>query len=242
MSKKVYFISATFNASSHLGDLYDSLLEQTDEDWNWVIINDMSEDNTLDIAKSIEKSDKLKRVVVLNNKEKKFKVKSVFEYLHSLSGLVDVKETIIVMIDGDDCLCNENTVSLLKREYEKNENLDAVWTAHSWDVNGMNTSGEMPDSVNPYQYPWVSSHLKTFKLENFIKIKKENFKKLNGDWIKIGCDQAIYLPILYLAKERKFIDEVCYLYRVNSNSIKQRGSGKEQINSVKLLRSRGYVK
>ena len=54
---KVYFITPTYNASYHLEDLYESLLEQTNENWKWFILNDMSNDDTLEIAQKIENKD-----------------------------------------------------------------------------------------------------------------------------------------------------------------------------------------
>jgi hypothetical protein len=106
----------------------------------------------------------------------------------------------------------------------------------------MNISRDLPENINPYQYPWVSSHLKTFKANVFKKIKKENFQDLDGNWFERGYDQALYLPILHLASERKFINEICYLYRINSNSLKVRAwKEKNQMDTIRLVRSRGYI-
>ena len=64
-----------------------------------------------------------------------------------------------------------------------------------------------------------------------------------GDWVRRGYDQALYLPLLYLSKKRKYIDEVCYLYRINSNSMKHREwKEQDQLKTVKLVRARGYIK
>ena len=151
-------------------------------------------------------------------------------------------EQIIAIVDGDDALCNENTVDIILKEYASTPNLDALWTSHSWDINGMNISKDLPGNLNPYQYPWVSSHLKTFKVNTFKKISSENFKDLDGKWFERGYDQALYLPILYLAKERKFINEICYLYRINSNSLRVRDwKEKSQMDTIRLVRARGYV-
>ena len=88
----------------------------------------------------------------------------------------------------------------------------------------------------------MSSHLKTFKLGIFKKIPRENFLDLEGNWFERGYDQAIYLPILYLAKDRKFLNEICYLYRINSNSLKVRDwKEKSQMDTIRLVRSRGYI-
>ena len=239
MRKTVCFVTPTYNASFHLRECYESLKEQSNPNWDWVILNDMSNDDTLKIACDIAKSDEHQRVSVMNHKEKKFALKGIYDYL---SNYKDFSEQIIAILDGDDALCNENTVDLILKEYNDNPKLDALWTAHSWDINGMNISQELPGNLNPYQYPWVSSHLKTFKANVFKKIKKENFQDLDGNWFERGYDQALYLPILHLAKERKFINEICYLYRINSNSLKVRAwKEKNQMDTIRLVRSRGYI-
>ena len=239
MRKTVSFISPTYNASFHLRELYESLKEQTNKNWNWIILNDMSTDDTLSIAKEIEAEDELERVTVIDHKEKKFALKGIYDYI---AGYNDFSEQIIAIVDGDDALCNENTVDILLKEYTENKDLEALWTAHTWDVNGMNISTEIPGNINPYQYPWVSSHLKTFKVSTFKKIHTDNFKDLNGKWFERGYDQALYLPILYISKERKYLNEICYLYRLNSNSLKIRNwKEKDQMDTVRLVRARGYV-
>src|SRR6056300_416102 len=219
MRKNITFVSPTYNSSFQLKELYESLKEQTNKNWNWVILNDMSTDDTYKIAKEIESSDELERITVVNHEEKKYALRGICEYLSYYS---DFSEQIIAIVDGDDALCNENTVDIILKEYNDNKDLDALWTAHTWDINGMNISTEIPGNINPYHYPWVSSHLKTFKVNTFKKIHEDNFKDLDGNWFERGYDQALYLPILHVAKERKYLNEICYLYRLNSNSLKVR--------------------
>jgi len=241
MKKSIVFISPTYNASFHLSELYESLREQSNKNWSWVILNDMSNDDTLEIANNIAKSDELKRVTIVNHIEKKFALKGIVDYLQSNYTSTHAN-TIVAIVDGDDALCNENTVDLVLKEYNDNQELEALWTAHSWDINGMNISRDMPGNINPYQYPWVSSHLKTFKLGVLQMISNENFKDLDGNWFERGYDQAIYLPLLHLAKSRKFLNEICYLYRINSNSLKVRDwKEKSQMDTIRLVRARGYV-
>ena len=239
MKRKINFISPTYNASYHLKDLYESLKEQTNKNWKWFVLNDMSIDDTFEIAKNIEKEDA--RVTVINHKEKKFALKGIYDYLHNEYKL-ESENDIFAIVDGDDSLCNENTVDVILKEYNENLNLDALWTSHTWDINGMNISKDLPGNINPYQYPWVTSHLKTFRLDIFKKILPKNFKDMDGNWFERGYDQAIYLPVLHLAKERKFLDEVCYLYRINSNSLKVRDwKEKSQMDAIRLVRSRGFI-
>ena len=234
---KVVFIIPMFNASDHIPDLIESIKEQTNENWEAVFIDDMSTDNSIKMIKTCAGGDE--RIKIIKNKEKKWALLNFIE----TARLYQAEDVIVANIDADDSLCNENTVDLLLNAYNENDEVDAVWTAHSWDINGMNISRSMPDIINPYHFPWCSSHLKTFRSTILLKIRNENFQDLDGNWFKRGYDQALYLPILYLSRKRKFLNEVCYLYRINSSSMKVRDwNEKDQLDTVRLVRARGFIK
>ena len=234
--KKVVFISPMFNASAHLKDLIESIKEQRNENWHHVIIDDMSTDDSFKLAKKLTSGDE--RFTVIKNKEKKYALKNVVTEARKYQ---DDPNIIVANIDADDALCNENTVDLLLKEYDDHE-LDTAWTAHSWDINGMNISGELEENINPYQSPWRTSHLKTWRATTLLGVDDENFLDLDGNWFKRGYDQALYLPLLFLSHKRKFIKETCYLYRINSKSVQRRiWSEKDQMNTVRLVRARGFV-
>ena len=239
MRKTVCFVTSAYNNSTHLEDCYESLREQTNPNWNWVILNDMSSDDTFIVANKIATSDEKERVTIINHDIKKHTLKGIHDYVNNYN---DFSEQIIAILDGSDALCNENTVELILKEYNSNPELDALWTSHSWDINGMNNSKEIPRNINPYQYPWVSSHLMTFKAHTLKKISKENFQDLDGNWFKFGWDQALYIPILYVSRDRKFLDEACYLYKINTKFLENKVlTEKETHNTVKLVRARGFL-
>lgn len=236
MIEKIVFISPMYNAASHIDDLIDSLLEQSNDNWEHIFIDDMSTDSSCEIIKKYLKKDN--RIKLLKNKQKKYALKNVIEASRKYENNNNVA---IAIIDADDALCNENTVQLLLDAYNENK-LDTVWTAHSWDINGMNISKELPKNINPYQYPWCTSHLKTFRSTLLKDISNQNFKDLSGNWFKRGYDQALYLPLLHKSSKRKYLNEICYLYRINSNSVDVRiWSEKDQMDTVRLVRSRGLV-
>ncbi len=236
---KVVFIIPMFNAAPHVGELVKSLQDQKNTNWEAVIIDDMSEDDTIFMVNHAVGNDERFKFIV--NKEKKYALKNVVE--NSINAAKE-KNCIIAILDGDDALCNEDTVDLILSAY-KDDDVGTVWTAHKWDINNMNISKDLPDNirVNPYEYPWVSSHLKTFRSNLILEINKENFKDIDGNWFKRGYDQALYLPLMYLSIKRVFIPEVCYLYRINSNSMKHREwKEQDQLSTVKLIRARGFIK
>jgi len=233
---KVVFIVPMFNAAPHIKCLIESLQDQTNSNWSAILIDDMSDDDTIFMANHCSGNDE--RISVVSNKEKKWALKNVVDNARSVE-----QNNIVAVLDGDDAICNNRTVELILNAYQ-DDDVDTVWTAHKWDINNINISKELPDNppVNPYQYPWVTSHLKTFRASLLNKIHDDNFKDMYGEWFKRGYDQALYLPLLYLSKKRRYIDEVCYLYRINSNSMKHREwKEQDQLNTVKLVRSRGFI-
>jgi glycosyltransferase involved in cell wall biosynthesis len=215
------------------------LQEQKNSNWEAIIIDDMSDDDTIFMVNHTVGSDERFKFIV--NKEKKYALKNVVE--NSVIAAKE-KDCIIAVLDGDDALCNEDTVDLILEAYQDDE-VGTAWTGHKWDINNINISKQLPSEfrINPYEYPWVSSHLKTFRSKLILEINDKNFKDLDGNWFQRGYDQALYLPLMYLSIKRKYIDEVCYLYRINSNSMKQRSwKEQDQLNTVKLVRARGFIK
>ncbi len=234
--QKVVFISPMYNASAHLPDLISSMKEQRNDNWFHIIVDDMSTDGSFDLACKLARNDD--HFQLRKNQEKCWALKNVVKIAREYQNDPNV---IIAVIDADDALCNENTVDVLLKAYSDPE-VDTVWTSHSWDINGLNISRGLPENINPYEYPWCSSHLKTWRATTLLGVDDENFKDLNGQWFKRGYDQALYLPLLYLSHKKSFVDEICYLYRINSQSVEQRiWSEKDQMDTVRLVRSRGFV-
>ena len=175
---------------------------------------------------------------MIKNKEKKYALRNIIEQSRRFQ---DIENVIIAVIDGDDMLCNAETVSMLITSYENGS--DVVWTGHRWDVNNLNISKSMPQNIDPYSCPWSSSHLRTFRSTLLKKINDKNFKNTLGEWFVRGYDQALMLPILHVGKKREYIDEICYTYNINSVSIPYRDYNEmSQISTVNLVRARGFIK
>jgi glycosyltransferase involved in cell wall biosynthesis len=232
---KIIFISPCFNASKNLKNLIESVRSQKDDRWFHVFIDDISTDDTQEEFNRVVGSDE--RFSMIKNDEKKYALRNIVEVARQYQ---DEKSTIIAVIDGDDQLCNEDTVSLLMDQYEKGN--DVVWTGHRWDINGINISRDMPKNVDPYGWPWCTSHLRTFRSTLLSKISDSNFKNHQGDWFQRGYDQALMLPLLKITQKRKYIDEICYLYNIDSVSVNDRDWAEmNQLSTINLVRARGFL-
>ena len=233
---KVIFIVPCYNASKNIHDLSKSLISQKDDRWMCIFIDDMSTDNTCEEITGI--CEKNRRFSLIRNTEKKYALRNIVEQSRMFQERSDV---VIAVVDGDDSLCNDNTVSHLISAYDSGSSV--VWTAHKWDINGMNISRELPKNIDPYAWPWCSSHLRTFKPSLLKKISDKNFKNCTGEWFKRGYDQALMLPVLKVSDRNTYLPEVCYLYNINSVSISDRSwEERDQISTINIVRARGFLK
>lgn len=232
----VGFVVPCYNMSKNFDILINSIISQNDDRWFCIMIDDLSEDRTWNKIETLQKSHK--KFHGVKNKDKKYALKNIVEASRLYESRDDV---IIAVIDGDDMLCNVDTVSLLISQYEKGS--EVVWTGHKWDINGMNISKPMPENVDPYAWPWCSSHLRTFKSSLISEISNSNFKDTAGNWFKRGYDQALMLPILSKTTKRKYLDNICYQYNINSVSLEERSwEEMDQISTINIVRSRGLLK
>ena len=231
---KVVFIVPAYNASRNLDELSSSLLSQRDDRWSCIVVDDMSDDDTHKRSSMLPEY----KFSTIKNRIKKHALRNIVENSRLFQERDDV---IIAVVDGDDSLCNNDTVSHIIERYEL-EN-DIVWTAHAWDINGMNISKEMPEGVDPYAWQWSSSHLRTFKASLLKNVSDKNFKDISGKWFERGYDQALMLPLLHVSKSKYYLPIVCYKYNINSVSIKDRSwEERKQLSTINVVRSRGFLK
>lgn len=235
------FVAPMYNASAYVGQMLASIVGQSYSNWRLILIDDVSDsDEQVKQAEIIDRWSALassEKIDVIWNTEKKWEVANV---LHGISLCED--EDIVCRIDADDWLTDLDALVYLNTLYQQT-NADALWTAHRWGFTDKNISGPMPPEANPYEHPWVSSHLKTFRKKLINNVKDENFRGEDGEYIRRAGDQAIYLPVLYNATRRGFVPRVMYHYTINDvPETYQTPDARFQRDEALFLRARGYVK
>jgi len=262
MDNRFVFVAPAYNAEKTVERMLMSIFLQTYDNWLVLIRDDMSTNNDtiriiqdvcirnkvpLRVRETVGLSemndifpplDQNRKVIVDANHEKFWEVKNVLAMINDPV----VKETdIICRIDSDDFLCDICALQDINQVY--NQTLcDALWTKHRWGDSLYNISGPMPDDADPYKHPWVSSHLKTFRKHLITGVDDENFRGEDGEYIKRTGDQAIYLPVLALAKKRVFFPKLTYYYTIDmSPETFQTEDAKFQRGEGEFLRRRGFV-
>jgi len=170
-----------------------------------VIIDDCSDDGTYE--RIIEAVNDDKRITVVKNEERKYALRNIVESIWRYSGHDDC----ICLLDGDDSFIDSQVLNDIEKEYHKT-GADALWTQH---INSDGTDGNSGLlEGNALTCSWRMSHLRTFKKPLIHGIKLDTFKDETGEWWKCAYDQAIYRPIVYLAKKPVFYDRVCVKYNL----------------------------
>ena len=251
MKNRFVFVAPMYNASAYVGQMLSSIVSQSYDDWKVILIDDVSSQPEQEKSKSIISAyqellrglgrDPSKIQAFWNSDDpargKQWEVSNV---LFGISKCND--DDIICRIDADDWLTEVDGLSMLDLFYRQT-GADALWTAHRWSFTDKNISGPMSPDANPYDHPWVSSHLKTFRKRLLDGVKDENFRGEDGSYIKRAGDQAIYLPALYNAKIKGFIPRVMYHYTIDDvPKTYQTSDAKFQKDEAVFLRRRGYIK
>ena len=117
--KKIAIIIPAYNIENYIGKCLESVINQTYRNLEIIVINDGSEDKTLDIIKEYEKKDN--RIKIINQENQ-----GLSESRNNAMKIISAE--YIMFVDGDDWI-NNKTCEMCMEEFEK-ENPDIVWFAY----------------------------------------------------------------------------------------------------------------
>ena len=239
---KFVFIIPAFNCQNVITQTCLSVIAQSYSNWRMIVYDDMSTDNTASIANHISRQFSLgEKLTVVSREEKYGEVRNTIDAVETIED-----DEVVCRLDGGDWLTDLDTLAILGRAYQTH-NPAVAWTKHRWAYTNKNISGPMDQTIDAYQYPWVTSHLKTFRKSAINDIDIKNFKDVNDDWIMIACDQAVFLPMLHKARlefrPRLFVPLVCYHYSIDLQdpSLFTSDRSLKQKQTAEWIRARGFV-
>jgi len=238
------FVIPAYNCEEEITQTLNSISAQSYSNWRILIRDDLSTDDTYESADAYAswygyESDKFS---ITKNKVKHGEVRNTLEACKEIDD-----DEVVVRLDAGDWLTDLDTLHMLHTVYTQ-ANPAVVWTQHRWAFQyGRNISGPLPADADVYKYPWVTSHLKTFRKSAINGINHKNFLDDDGSYIMIACDQAVFLPILHKAyldgKPRIHIPKVCYHYNIDLQKpdLFTCERSKNQKISAETIRLRGYI-
>jgi len=238
----IVVLTPAYNCKDKIERTLYSVAGQTYKNWKMIVVDDLSTDGTGSLVENFAKRNDLSdKISVVYRKEKYGEVRNTLDIVEDLD-----PSDIVVRIDGSDFLTDLGCFEYINALYGQYDPA-VLWTAHRWAFTDKNISGYVDPSVSIYDQPWVSSHLKTFRARDFLGLNKLNFKDDEGNWIMIGCDQAVFLPMMERARQtgRKlmFFPRVMYHYDINLSDpeLFTKSRSLEQKYSAEKIRERGYI-
>jgi teichuronic acid biosynthesis glycosyltransferase TuaG len=94
MNHKVSIITPLYNAEAWIEETAQSIFNQTYQNWEWIIVNDCSKDNSLEVVQNLAKKDS--RIRILSNE------KNVRTAQTRNNGIRESKGKYLAFIDSDD--------------------------------------------------------------------------------------------------------------------------------------------
>jgi glycosyltransferase involved in cell wall biosynthesis len=223
MSNHYKIIVPMYNVEKWISNNINSIMEQNYKNFQCILIDDISTDNTVDVVKKLIEGDERFKLFV--NQEKKYALKNIYEGIQKSN---PKDHDIIVTVDGDDWLYHNRVLDILNYVYDKT---GCFLTYGEYvKLNDLKEGRVVPNGSYNFppavvennlfrQYRWISSHLRTFKYGLWKKIEKEDLLDNNGEFYRMAWDVAFMMPMLEMAAERHvFVPDILYVYN-NDNPI-----------------------
>ncbi len=197
---KFSILMANYNNAEYIAEAIQSVLEQTFQDWELVVVDDCSTDNSI---KVIEPYLEDGRIRLLQNKVNK-------GYIGTLKRLVyESRAQLLGILDSDDAITND-AIEVIYDAYKKNPDCGFIYSQFVWCDNKLNHISEgFCDSVSPdkgdLRCDCVSA-FRTFRKKDYFKTEgfDENFLYAEDKDLIFKMEEVTNLL---------FVDKVLYKYR-----------------------------
>ncbi|MCH5303734.1 MAG: glycosyltransferase [Ruminococcus sp.] len=224
MGCKFSVIVPIYNVEKFLPTCIESVLSQSFKDFELILVNDGSTDNSLSICEKYAEKDS--RIKVINKKNEGL-------FLARKSGLKEANGEYVVHIDGDDSCepellsyldknINEQKPDLIIYNYnliDENNNFIEVNISPLGKENRLFNGDEKKDILK--------TMFENYKVNNiWIKCGKREFYNAEEtdeyDYVVMGEDVIYSMPLLKNTERIFFTPEPLYNYRVNRSGVSRR--------------------
>ena len=222
-----FVVTVMRNASALIGKCVESVKSQTFTNWRMVIVDDASADDSANVAEAAAAGDP--RITVVRNAARKYALRNAVNAIDRYAS----HNAIVFCLDGDDWLANDTALATVMAEYAADLELDALWTRHLREDGSVGpVCRDISANVRPVDTDWRSSHMKTFRKRVIWGVNRDIWLDENGKWWKSAYDVALYLPIVSLARKRKFLPVPLYVY--NRTSSRDHVHAQQAANAAKI--------
>jgi glycosyltransferase involved in cell wall biosynthesis len=209
---KLITISTFWNSEKYIKDCIMSLKNQYYTTFVSYFIDDMSTDNSYEIAKKTIGDDD--RFILIKNTEKKFKTKNFIDVIRNNTKIN--WDDVIIELDGDDKLSDPFVLGRINKVF-MDKNIWLCGTRFKDNQGNLGNYGK-PNPEKARSTVWNFSHMRSFRAFLFRQIKDEHLK-MDGEYFKGACDIGHAIPMLEMSGSEHFhyINEPLYIYTWHNN-------------------------
>ena len=214
VEQKIVIISPTYNSERYINNCIESVVSQDYDNYEMIVIDDASTDNTYNIAKRWE-SDKIK---VIRNEENKGAVRNQIESIRKYCK----EDDIVMFLDGDDSFINDNEILHFYNNLYDGTTEFTYGSCYSMVDRIPLIAQNYPEEIKQkkeyrkYKFNWNMpyTHLRTFKAGLLNGIDDSNFQDENKNWYKAGGDGSIFYSLIEQADpdKVKVVSDILYNY------------------------------
>ena len=225
MDKPLYsIITPTYNHENYISDCIKSVLDQTYTNWEMIIVDDGSTDNTLTFAKSIAENHANINIYTQKNKGP-FKLSETYNF-----ALTKAKGEYICILEGDDSWIKDK-LFIQNQSFISNPGAILSWSKVNFIAGDSNNIIKIRPikSLEYYNNKPFPIILHSLYFNNFIPavsiiIKKEPLLEIGGFKSTEGLPLVDYPTLLELALlgEFCFIDKCLANWRIYSTQVTKR--------------------
>ncbi len=193
-------LMANYNNGRYIGEAIRSVLNQTFENWELVIVDDCSTDNSVEVIEPYLKDE---RIRLLQNKANK-------GYICTLKRLVyEAQGEILGILDSDDVLTSD-AIEVMYEAYKKNPQCGFIYSQFARCDSGLNFKAKgFCDSIKPGE-----TSLRCDCVSAFRTFRKKDYFRTEGldEEIAYAEDKDLIYKMEEVTK-LLFVDKVLYKYR-----------------------------
>lgn len=205
----VSILVANYNNGHYFKDCYDSLVKQTYQNWEVIIVDDCSTDNSVAVIKTLVGQDQ--RFKIYENNENKGAGYTKRRCVELANG------EICGFVDPDDAIV-ESAIDVMVKKHQEEQLVSLIYSQFYLCDENLNIQ-------KPWKTKQVSNNSKDFfnfdgTISHFASFKKAAYFKTEGidSYLQRAVDQDLYLK-LYEVAEVLFLDEHLYMYRIHDGGI-----------------------
>ena len=206
---KVSIITATYNSEKWILETYQSIVQQSYENWEWLITDDCSSDRTIKILSDLAEKDS--RINYFINLKNSGAAVARNKSISNASG------EFLAFIDSDDVWLPNK---LQKQIKFMGSNINFSFTSYELIDEIGNKLGKSVDNSQVGSFSYTDMLRKKATLGcSTVMLRVDSFRDLNMPLIRTGQDYALWLKLLKTGQRAFVLNETLTLYRILPDSI-----------------------